>query len=105
MHPSLSLLSDIVNSEHANSRISVLYFPSKAELSQERVKLKQAALDNLHGSTSEDPGIAKLETLTEQLDEWIETSESYDTQPSEGITTFKQAHELRADRADATNLA
>jgi len=28
-----------------------------------------------------------------------------DTQPSEGITIFQQAHELRTDWADATSLA
>jgi len=31
-------------------------------------------------------------------------AEAIDTQPSEGITAFQQAHELRTDWADATSL-
>ena len=31
-------------------------------------------------------------------------AEAIDTQPSEGITAFQQAHELRTDWADATSF-
>jgi len=63
------------------------------------------ALDTLHGSAIDDPGIVKLKAYKQELDEVIEMAEAIDTQPSEGITTFLQAHELRADWADATSLA
>ena len=75
------------------------------ELSHARVKQKQAALDTLNGSAADDPGIVKLKAYKQELDEFIKMAEETDTQPFEGIKTFQQAHELRADWADATSLA
>ena len=55
------------------------------------------ALDTLHGSAADDPGIVKLKAYKQELDEFIEMSEAIDTQTSEGITIFQQEHDLRAD--------
>ena len=102
---SAALFSDLLASKHADTPISILSFPTQAELSHARVKQKQAALDTLNGSAADDPGIVKLKAYKQELDEFIEMAEAIDTQPSEGFTTFQQAHELRADWADATSLA
>ena len=69
------------------------------------LRQKQAALDTLNGSAADDPGIVKFKAYRQELDEFIEMAEAIDTQPSEGIATFQQAHELRADWADAASLA
>ena len=105
MSVSVALFNDLLASKHADTPISILSFPAQAELSRARVKQKQVALETLHGSAADDPGIVKLKTYTQELDELIEMAEAIDTQPSEGITTFQQTHELRADWADAISLA
>jgi len=108
MFLSAALFNDLLDSKHADTPISILSFPTQAELSRARVKQKQVALDTLHwhGSAADDPGIVKLKAYKQELDEFIEMAEAIDTQPFEGITTFQQAHELRADQwADATSLA
>ena len=102
---SAGLFNDLLASKHADTPISILSFPTQAELSHARVKQKRAALDTLHGSATDDPGIVKLKACKQELDEFIEMAEMIDAQPSEGITTFQQAHELRADSANATSLA
>ena len=102
---SAALCSDLLANKHADTPISILSFPTQAELSHARVKQKQAALDTLNGFTAHDPGIVKLKAYTQDLDEFIEMAEAIDTHSSEGITTFQQAHELRADLADAMSLA
>ena len=94
---SAALFNDLLASKHADTPISILSFPTQAELSHARVKQKRAALDTLHGSAADDPGIVKLKACKQELDEFIEMAEIIDTQPSEGITTFHKAHELRAD--------
>jgi len=101
MSVSTALLNDLLASKHADTPICILSFPTQAE----RVKQKQVALDTLDGSAADDPGIIKLKAYEQELDEFIEMAEAIKTQPSEGITTFQQAHELRADWADATSLA
>ena len=63
------------------------------------------ALDTLHGSAADNPGMTKLKAYKQELDEFIEMAESIDTQPSEGITEFQQAHDLRTDWPDTTSLA
>jgi len=105
MSVSAALFNDLLASKHADMPISILSFPTQAELSHARVKQKQVALDTLHGSAADDPSIVKLKVYKQELNEFIEMAEAIDTQPSEGITTFQQAHELRADWADATSLA
>jgi len=102
---SAALFSDLLASKHADTPISILSFPTQAELSHARVKQKQAVLDTLNGSAADDPGIVKLKAYKQELDEFIEMAEAIDTQPSDGFTTFQQAHELRAAWADATSLA
>ena len=97
--------SDLLASKNADKPISILSFPTQAELSHARVKQKQAVLDTLNGSPADDPGIVKLKAYKQELDVFIEMAEAIDTQPSEGISTFQQAHELRADWADATSLS
>jgi len=94
---SAALFSDLLASKHADTPISILSFPTQAELSHARVKQEQAALDTLNGSAADDPGIVKLKAYKQELDEFIVMAEAIDTQPSEGITTFQRAHELRAD--------
>jgi len=85
--------------------ISILSFPTQAEVSRARVKQKQVPLDTLHGSAADNPGIVKLKPCKQELDEFIEMTEAIDTQPSERITEFHQTHELRTDWEDATSLA
>ena len=102
---SAAFFSELLVSKHADTPISILSFPTQAELSHARVKQKQAALDTLNGSAGDDPDIVKLKAYKQELDEFIEMSKVINTQHSEGITTFRQAHEMRADWADATSLA
>ena len=47
---SAALFSDLLASKHADTPISILSFPTQAELSRARVKQKQVALDTLHRS-------------------------------------------------------
>ena len=102
---SAALFSDLLASKNADTPISILSFLTQAELSHARVKQKQAALDMLNGSAADDPDIVKLKAYKQEPDEFIKMAEAIDTQPSEGITIFQQAHELRADWADATSVA
>jgi len=62
------------------------------------------ALDALNGSAADDPGNVKLKAYKLQLEQFIKMAEAIETQPSGGITTFQQAHEFRADWANATRL-
>jgi len=61
---SAALFSDLLASKNADTPISIISFPTQAELSHASVKQKQAALDTLNGSAadtdSDDPGIVKL---------------------------------------------
>jgi hypothetical protein len=87
MSVSAALFNDLLASKHVDTPISILSFPTQAELSRARVKQKQVALDTLYGSAADDPGIVKLKAYTLELDEFIEMAEAIDTQPSKGITT------------------
>jgi len=100
-----ALFNDLLASKHADTPISILLLSTQAERSRARVKQKQVALDTLHRSAADDPGIVKLKAYKQELDEFIQMAEAIDTQPSEGITTFQQVLELRADWANATSLA
>jgi len=102
---SAALFGDLLASKNADTPISILSFPTQAKLSHARVKQKQAALNTLNRSAADDPGIVKLKAYTQELDEFIEMAEAIDTQPSENILTLQQAHEPRADWADAASLA
>jgi len=82
---SAALFGDLLASKNAATPISVLSFPTQAELSHARVKQKQAALNTLNRSAADDPGIVKLKAYTQELDEFIEMAEAIDTQPSENI--------------------
>jgi len=88
----LTISEALFSSLPSDTSITVVSFPTAAELSKERVQLKQSALNSLSGSTADDPGIARLKSVKATLDEYIELSEEYDTMPAEGIATFKQAH-------------
>jgi len=92
MSVSAAIFVDLLASNHADTPISILSFPTQAELSRARVKQKQVALDTLHGSAADDPGIVKLKAYKQELDEFIEMAEAIDTQPSEDITKHFSKH-------------
>jgi len=73
-----ALFNDLLASKHADTLISILSFHTQAELSHARVKQKRAALDTLHGSAADDPGIVKLKACKQELDEFIEMAEMID---------------------------
>ena len=50
---------DLLASKHADTPISILSFPTQAELSHARVKKKQVALDTLNGSTADERNASK----------------------------------------------
>jgi len=60
-----AFFSDLLASKHADTPISILSFPTQAELSHARVKKKQAALDTLNGSAGDD--IVKLKAYKQEL--------------------------------------